>query len=369
MIGDYAYPCHIETLENMRDHENPFGMPIPDDIGDISDALHVVTILEAIKQRVSPATEVRFAPGCDVLGDVQEGFAEAVEAAQHAEVAVIVVGGRSGLVEGCTSGEARDRAMLTLPGVQQELIQAVSRTGTPIVLVLVHGRPYSLTWEHEYLPAILSAWLPGEEGGNAVADMLFGKLNPGGKLPISFPRSVGQLPVYYGHKPSGGRSHWLGNYVEMSPSPLYPFGHGLSYTTFSYDHLSIDTPTVAQDGSVTIEFDLQNTGEIEGDEIVQLYVHYIPAQCSITRPVKELKGFIRVSLEPGQKKQITFTLYPQQLAFYQEDMRYGVNPGEVEVMIGSSSEDIRLTGTFTISGDSVQIVNKKVFFSEVTVRS
>ena len=367
MIGDYAYPCHIETLENMRDGENPFGMPIPEDIGDISDALNVVTIFEAIKARVSPDTQLYFAQGCDVLGEAKDGFAEAVDAAKKAQAAVIVVGDRAGLIEGCTTGEARDRATLDLPGVQKELIQAVCATGTPVIVVLVQGRPHTLIWEHAHVQAMLAAWLPGEEGGNAVADVLFGKVNPGGKLPISFPQAVGQIPVFYGHKPSGGRSHWLGNYVEMSPKPLYPFGHGLSYTTFSYENLRIDQTTIPQDGSVQIEMDLRNSGACAGDEVVQLYVHYIPEQSIITRPVKELKGFTRVHLQVGAAAHVTFTLHAQQLAFYQEDLQYVINPGRVEIMIGSSAEDLRLTGECVISGESAQPVSKKVFFSEVVV--
>lgn len=367
MIGDYAYPCHIETLEEMRDKENPFGMPIPDDIGDISDALNVVTVLDAVKRTVSSQTEVLFAPGCDITSESKDGFADAVDIAKKAEVAIIVVGDKSGLTKGCTTGESRDMTSLQLPGVQEDLIRAVAETGTPVVVVLVSGRPYEMNWEADNVPGILVAWLPGEEGGNAVADALFGKINPGGKLPISFPRSVGQTPVYYGRKPSGGRSHWTGDYVDSSASALYPFGHGLSYTTFSYENLQCDSSEISQDGSVQISLDLCNTGDCAGDEVVQLYVHYIPENCSITRPVKELKGFQRVSLKAGEKKRLTFTLYAQQLAFYQEDMSYAICPGEVEIMLGSSSEDIRLSGTFKINGDSPLLPEKKTFFSDVVV--
>lgn len=367
MIGDYAYPCHIETLEEMRDKENPFGMPIPDDLGDISDALNVVTILDAVKSRVSAETNVVFAPGCDVLSDSREGFAAAVEAAKQAEAAVVVVGDKSGLTDGCTSGEARDMASLALPGVQAELIQAVQATGTPVVLMLVSGRPYDLNWADAHVPAILAAWLPGEEGGSAVADVLFGAVNPSGKLPISFPRSVGQIPVFYAHRPSGGRSHWTGNYVDSSAAPLYPFGHGLSYTDFAYRNLDITPESVAPDGSVQIECDVQNIGERAGDEVVQLYVHYKPADCVITRPVKSLQGFARIHLAPGAARHVTFTLHAAQLAFYQEDLRYGVKPGEVQVMLGASSDDVRLNGAFTISGKALQPVTQKVFFSDVTV--
>jgi len=367
MIGDYAYPVHIETLIEQKE-TGPSSIPVPDDFDDISDALNVVTILGAVKARMSPQTEVISAQGCDILGDSKEGFAEAIEAAKKTQVAVLVVGDKAGLTQGCTTGESRDMADLQLPGVQEELIRAVYETGTSTIVILVSGRPYELNWAHEHVQGILVAWLPGEEGGNAVADVLFGRINPGGKLPISFPRSVGQIPVYYAHKPSGGRSHWTGNYVDLSTSPLYPFGYGLSYTTFSYENLKIDTPTIPQDGSVTIELDVQNTGSREGDEVVQLYIHYKPSNCNITHPVKALKGFKRVHLNAGERKHLAFTLYVHQLAFYQEDMSYAVCPGEVEVMIGSSSEDIRLIGAFTISGESPHITDKKIFFSDITVK-
>jgi beta-glucosidase len=367
LIGDYAYPCHIETLEEMREKENPFGMPIPDDIGEISDALNVVTVLDAVKQAVSPQTRILFAPGCDVIGDAEDGFAEAVEAAKKAEVAVVVVGDKAGLTAGCTTGESRDMADLKLPGKQEELVRAVVGTGTPTVVVLMSGRPYELTWEAEHVQAMLAAWLPGEEGGSAVADALFGKVNPGGKLPISFPRSVGQIPVFYGHRPSGGRSHWSGDYVNVSASPLYAFGHGLSYTTFTYDKLTIDSSIIPQDGTVTIACDVRNTGGLTGDEVVQLYLHYIPESSIMTRPIQELKGFVRMHLDAGEQRHVAFTLHAHQLAFYDEEMRYTINPGTVEVMVGSSSKDIRLSDSFAISGDSPQLVEKKVFFTEVTV--
>jgi beta-glucosidase len=215
--------------------------------------------------------------------------------------------------------------------------------------------------------AILAAWLPGEEGGNAVAGVLFGKVNPDGKLPISFPRSVGQIPVFYGHRPTGGRSHWTGDYVNVSASPLYAFGHGLSYTSFAYDNLTIDNPTIPQDGMVTIACDVRNTGERSGAEVVQLYLHYVPENSVMTRPVKELKGFARIKLAAGEQKHVAFRLHAHQLAFYDEEMRYTINPGTVEVMLGSSSEDIRLTDSFSISGDSPQVVKRKIFFTEIAV--
>jgi beta-glucosidase len=364
MIGDYAYPCHIETLQNMAD---AFDTARPEhvDLADKELFVPMVSILDGIKEKVSENTEVLYAKGCDVLGDDTSGFAEAVEAAKKADVAVVVVGDRSGLLRGCTSGEARDRADLNLTGKQEELIKAVHATGTPVVVVLVNARPLSITWLHENVPAIVEAWLPGEEGGRAVADVLFGDYNPGGKLPISFPRTVGQVPVYYAHKPSGGRSHWLGDYVECSTKPLYPFGYGLSYTTFEYSNLRITPQDVDVSGEVRIQVDVTNTGKMAGDEVVQLYVH-VPAQ-NVTRPVKELKGFKRVNLEPGQTKTVVFKLPIALLGFYDENMDFVVEPGKVDVYVGSSSEDIRATGQFNLVGEKLVIGNNKKFTTKVTV--
>ena len=364
MIGDYAYPCHIETLMNMAQTFDTAG-PEHVDLADKDLFVSMVTILDGIREKVSENTEVLYAKGCDVLGDDTSGFAEAIEIAQKADVAIVVVGDRAGLIHGCTSGEARDRSDLNLTGKQEELVKAVHATGTPVVVVLVNARPVSISWIHEKVPAILEVWLPGEEGGRAVADVLFGDYNPGGKLPISFPRTVGQVPVYYSHKPSGGRSHWLGDYVEGSTKPLYPFGYGLSYTTFEYSNLRITPQDVDASGQVSIQVDVTNTGKMAGDEVVQLYVH-IPAQ-NVTRPVKELKGFKRISLDPGQSKTVIFELPVALLGFYDENMDFVVEPGKVDVFVGSSSEDIRVSGEFNLVGEKFIIGNNKKFTTKVMV--
>jgi len=194
-----------------------------------------------------------------------------------------------------------------------------------------------------------------------VAEVLFGDADPGGRLPISVPRAVGQVPVYYNHKPSGGRSHWKGNYVELSARPLFPFGYGLSYTSFAYADLRIDRQEVDPTGQVMISVEVANTGARAGDEVVQLYVH--DAHASVTRPVKELKGFRRITLTPGETRTVTFQLDMRQLGFYDADMAYVVEPGVVEVLVGSSSQDIRAQGEFTIVGATTDISHDKVFFS------
>lgn len=361
LFGDYAYPAHIETLLESRRKSSPFGQPDAEDIREIDDFIPAISILQAIRDRAGAGVDVRYAKGCEVRDRSTEGFAEAVAAAQGADVALVVVGDKAGLTDDCTSGEARDRAILDLPGVQADLVRAVYDTGTPVVLVLINGRPVSLNWIADEVPAILEAWFPAEEGANAVADVLFGDVNPGGKLPISFPRTVGQVPVYYGHRPSGGRSHWKVDYVETSVKPQYAFGYGLSYTTFTIGNLRLEPADARAGDTVAIQVDVTNTGTRAGDEVVQLYTRQVPPY--ITRPVKELKGFKRVTLAPGETKTIRFHLPVNLLAFYDRDMQYVVEPGPVEIMAGNSSQDVQARATLTIGGEKT-VVRDKVFFSE-----
>jgi beta-glucosidase len=214
------------------------------------------------------------------------------------------------------------------------------------VLILVDGRPLVLGWIIEKIPAIIEAWLPGEEGGNAVADVLFGDYNPGGKLPISFPAKVGQIPVYYGHKPSGSKSQFWGDYVDASTSPAFEFGYGLSYTTFNFSNLRIEPNRVSRTGKASIIVDVENTGSRAGEEVVQLYINDIVA--SITRPVKELKGFKRIALEPAETRTVEFELSTEAFGFYDRDMKFIVEPGVFKVMVGHSSKDIVLEGELEV---------------------
>jgi len=363
--GDYHYPSHLEMRFGPVAEG---GLAPPSKAGAVDLAQHfvpMVTVLEGIRSIVAPETEIMTALGCDIVGDSTEGFGEAVEAARRADVAVVVVGGKSGLAEGCTSGEFNDRADLGLPGVQQALVEAVVGTGTPTVVVLINGRPLALPWIAEHVPAVLEAWLPGEEGGNAVAEVLFGDVAPGGKLPISLPRSVGQVPVYYGHKPSGGRSQVRGDYGDLPASPLFPFGHGLSYTRFEYVKVELSAAQVPPTGTIDVRVEVKNVGPRPGEEVVQLYVHDVVA--SVTRPVKQLKGFQRLALAPGETRRVTFHLDVGQMAFYDRDMEFVVEPGRVEVLVGSSSEDIRLTGSFEISGERRLLPRSEVVPTRVDV--
>ncbi len=363
LVGDYAYICHIESLMEARQKDMGLGMPLPDAMEIDDGFVPMNTILQALRNKVSAETEIFYAPGCEITGDDKSGFVAAVEAARQAEVALIFVGGKSGLTDDCTCGEFRDRADLNLTGVQEELVQAIHATGTPVVLVLIDGRPLSIRWAAEHVPAILKAWLPGEEGAEAVADVLFGDVTPGGKLPITVPRHVGQIPIYYNHKPSGGRSHWKESYVDLSNKPLWPFGYGLSYTTFTYRNLRLSKQQVTAGDAFRVSVEVTNTGDYAGDEVVQLYTRM--AYVMVTRPVKELKGFKRITLEPGQTKAVTFELFTNQFGFYNRDMCYVVEPGAVEIMVGASSEDLPLKTKIEIVGEPTEISRDKKFFSKV----
>ncbi len=371
--GDYHYAPHIEFTQQTLPADKAFPLPQPPahlPPEEAEAALYhdyftpCTSILAGIRARVSPHTQVLYARGCDLTDLDTSGFAEAVAAARQAEVAVVVVGEQSGLTRESTCGEFRDRATLGLPGVQEELVKAVVATGTPTVVVIVGGRPLALPWLAEHVPAILLAWIPGEEGGHAVAEALFGEVNPGGKLPVSLPRGVGQLPLFYNHRPTGGRSHIFGDYADLRRGPLFPFGHGLSYTTFAYHDLTISPAQVDPQGTVRISCTVTNTGARAGDEVVQLYLRDRVA--SLTRPVQELKGFQRVSLRPGESRRLTFHVDTRQLAFYDHQLQLIVEPGEIEVLVGSSAADILLRGAFTITGATTP-VQRRALASQVEV--
>jgi beta-xylosidase len=364
LYGDYAYPAHLESLGRVLDSGRG-GLSTPGaenvEIGDAQ--IDAPSVLDALRDRFGE--RVSYARGCDVIGTSEAGFAEAVELAKAAEVAVMVMGDKSGLTDDCTSGEFRDRASLDLPGVQEELVRAAIATGTPVVLVLVAGRPSASAWLHEHCAAVVMAWLPGEEGARAVADVLAGDENPGGKLPISYPRSVGQVPVFYAHKASGGRSHPTGDYVDLPARPLYPFGYGLSYTTFELSTARIRESTVAWTGVLTVDVTLTNTGDRRGDEVVQLYVR--DAEASVTRPERELKSFVRVALDAGESTQIVFHVPVGQLGFYDRDLSYVVEPGAIDVFVGRSSADLLDVGSVTVVPDPSGGQVVKAFDGSVTV--
>ena len=313
---------------------------------------HKVSILEGIRNKVGD-DKVAYVEGCKIttgvqgweawyvdevpLSDPEEDtprIAEAVRVAQAADVVIVVVGGNESTCrEAWHENHLGDRDNLDLLGRQGELVQAIVETGTPTVVVLINGRPLTINTIAEHVPAILEGWYLGQETGTAVADVLFGDINPGGKLPITFPRSVGQLPAYYYQKPSGKRGYLLAN-----QEPLFPFGHGLSYTTFAYDNLEVSPPQIGVGGQAEVSVDVTNTGKIAGDEVVQLYIR--DQVSSVTRPIKELKGFERITLEPGEARTVTFTITPDKLSFLDVHMERVVEPGLFDIMVGSSSAQL-----------------------------
>jgi beta-glucosidase len=311
----------------------------------------VPSILEGVRRAVSPDTQVTYVKGCAVVGADSHEIVKAVAAAARAEVAIVVVGESQRPVRGApaTDGEGFDAATLELTGRQEELVKAVQATGTPTVVVLVNSRPLAVRWLAQHVPAILEAWLPGERGGQAVAEILFGDANPSGKLPVTVPRHAGQLPVYYNAKKSKRywvRRGWTHAYVDLEPTPLYPFGHGLSYTRFRYSDLQLSARTIAPTERIEVKLRLTNLGNRPGAETVQLYLEDVVS--SVSTPIQELRGFAKLTLSPGESRTCAFQLSPEDLSLYDAELKRVVEPGWFRVMVGSSSQDIRLTGEFQV---------------------
>lgn len=299
----------------------------------------VVTPLEGIRNNIIGSTKTYYAEGCSLSGKSKEGFKEALKVAKNSDVIIMFMG--NSVPE--TEGEQRDRCDLDLPGVQEDLIMEVCDLSVPTIVVLINGSAITMLKWMDLVNAIVEAWYPGEEGGNAIADVLFGYYNPGGKLPITFPKIAGQLPLYYNPKPSGR----VYDYVDLrGTQALFPFGYGLSYTSFEYSNLRITPERITPNRKLKVGVDVKNIGQRRGDEVVQLYLHDNLA--SLARPIKELKGFKRVTLEPGEEKTVEFNIGPEDLSFYDLNMNLVVEQGEFEVTIGSSSEDIRLRGKFEV---------------------
>jgi beta-glucosidase len=323
------------------DPGDQLGPDVP--IGYSLDQGKVVSVLDGIKAAV-PNTTVTYAQGCDAACTSDSGFAEAVSAARSADVTVVAVGEPAS-----DSGEASSRSQIGLPGQQLKLVQAIAATGKPYVVVLMNGRPLTIGWLAAHAPALLESWYPGTEGGNAVADVLFGKTDPGGKLPMSFPRNVGQIPISYNELPTGrpydAASKYTSKYLDVANTPQYPFGYGLSYTTFRLSGLHLSASRIAAAGSLRVTADITNTGSRYGDDVVQVYVHDKVA--SILQPVRRLAGFSRVTLAPGQTRTVTFTLGPSSLGFYDNQGRFAVEPGGFDIYVGDSSAG-GLHGQFTV---------------------
>ncbi|MFZ6012639.1 MAG: glycoside hydrolase family 3 N-terminal domain-containing protein [Bacteroidota bacterium] len=306
------------------------------------EAKHAVSILHGIKEHVRNDVNVLHHSGCDLYTNSKDKIREAVAVASQAEVVIMVVGESAVM-----NGEGASRADIGLPGIQEELVKEVVNTGIPVVVLLVNGRPMTLEWIHGHAHAIVETWTLGSEAGHAVADVLFGDYNPSGKLPVTFPRHVGQIPIYYNRKNTG--RPYQGNYNEPSSqriyqskyrdvknSPLYPFGYGLSYTTFEYSALTLSSDKINKEGKLEVTLTVANTGKYDGEEVVQLYIRDWVG--SVTRPVKELKRFQKVFIKAGESKKISFTLTCNDLAFYRADMSWGAEPGMFDVFVGGSSE-------------------------------
>ncbi len=311
------------------------------------------SLLEELRVRL-PDAEIRYAYGYPIAGADESGFSEALAAAKGADVVILTLGGKHGTCSMASMGEGVDAGNINLPACQDAFIRQAARLSKPLIGVHFDGRPISSDTADECLNAILEAWSPAECGAQAVVDALLGDYNPGGKLPVSVAYHAGQIPIYYNH-PYGsawhqGESIGFVNYVDLPHTPRYFFGHGLSYTSFAYSDLSLSAQEVDADGSLQIACTVENTGALPGDEVVQFYLR--DEYASMTRPVKELAGFCRVTLQPGEKKRVSFDVSPSFLAFLDRDMRWKIEKGDVGVQIGSSSEDIQLVGSFCIRNDA-----------------
>ncbi|MDS0295669.1 glycoside hydrolase family 3 N-terminal domain-containing protein [Halogeometricum luteum] len=353
LMGDYAYPAHYPEEEVELDATTP---------------------LDALRARGDEhGFDVLHEQGCTTTGPETDGFDAAADAAESADVALAFVGARSAvdfsdsdrervnMPSVATSGEGCDVVDLGLPGVQQGLVERLHETGTPLVVVVASGKPHAIEWIAEEVPAVLQAWLPGERGGEGIAAVLFGEHNPGGRLPVSIPRTVGQLPVHYSRKPNTANEE----YVYTESAPLYPFGHGLSYTEFEYGDLSLSSDELAPAGTVAAEVTVENTGDRSGYEVVQLYARAEnPDQA---RPVQELVGFERVSLDAGESARVAFDIDATQLAYHDRDFDLAVEEGPYEFRIGRSADDVVSAASFEVTGTKEVPQNGRTYFAETTV--
>ena len=299
-------------------------------------------MLAGIKAKVSDATKILYAKGCGITDETNVDFSHALTVARQSDVIILVVGESADM-----SGEMSSRSSLDIPGEQEELVRQVSRLGKPIVEVLMNGRPLSIGWDAKHVPSILETWHLGTEAGDAIADVLFGDYNPSGKLPVTFPRTVGQVPMYYNHKNSGRPASLVrhtAKYQDLPWTPLYPFGFGLSYTTFEFSDLTVEADAAVKD-QFQVSVNLKNTGSRGGTETAQLYIRQTGT--SVTRPVKQLKAFAKVALAPGESKTVHFVLTPFDLSFYDQKMQRVVESGPLEIMVGNNSSEV-LTNTVQI---------------------
>ena len=316
------------------------------DVKDV-DSTYIISQWKGLENKVGKNTKLLYAKGCGFEDTSKAGFDEAVAVANQADVIIVSLGERWNM-----SGEAKSRSSLQLPGVQEELLKAIHATGKPIVVLINAGRPLVFDWTADNVPAILYTWWLGSEAGNAIADVLFGDYNPSAKLPMTFPRNEGQIPIYYNYFNTGrpekneADTNYVSAYIDTKNTPKFPFGFGLSYTTFEYSNLKLSTSKMKASEILTVSFQLKNSGKVVGEEVVQLYLH--DKFASVVRPVKELKDFQKIKLQAGETKTITFEIDKEKLSFYNQKLDWIAEPGEFELMIGTSSADIRLHNVFEL---------------------
>ena len=307
----------------------------------------IVSQWDGLQNKVGKNTKLLYAKGCEVDGDNKDGFAEAVATAKQADVVILSIGERRDM-----SGEAKSRSNLHLPGVQEDLVKAIQATGKPVVVLVNAGRPLIFNWTADNVPAIVYTWWLGTEAGNAIANVLFGDYNPSGKLPMTFPREIGQIPIYYNHYSTGrpakdeDSKNYVSAYIDLKNSPKFPFGYGLSYTKFNYSDLKLSSAKMKNNETIKVSFQLSNVGKVAGEEVVQLYLK--DKFGSVVRPVLELRDFQKVKLNAGESKTIEFTIDKEKLSFYNDKLEWIAEPGDFEVMIGASSADIKLKSDFEL---------------------
>ena len=344
LFGNYSFENHVVSTHYKDMAEEVVSAP---------------TVLDKLKEKIGE-DRVFYAQGCNILDNDLSMIPEAVEAAEKADLVIVVVGDKAGHFRAGTVGEGTDTPVLSLPGGQEELVNTILKTGKPVVIVLLNGRPFAMPVIAEKASAIVEAWFPGQEGASIVVDTLFGDINPGGKTTLTFSQSAGVQPLFYNHKFLAPGFPKLPEFV-----PVFPFGHGLSYTEFTYSDIELASPGIAVDGEIEISFKLKNSGGRKGEEVAQLYINDPVA--TVPRPVKELKGFKRVSLAPGEQKKITFIMSADMLAFTGLDYKKIIEPGEIKIMIGSSSNDIRLEGAFTLIGEKRYPGEDRKLMTEVKI--
>lgn len=310
------------------------------------DSTYIISQWEGLESKVGKTTKLLYAKGCDIEGTNNSGFKEAIAIANQSDVVIVSIGERYNM-----SGESKSRSNIQLPGIQEDLIKELQKTGKPIVVLINAGRPLIFNWTADNMPTILYTWWLGSEAGNAIADVLFGDYNPAGKLPMTFPRAEGQIPIYYNHFNTGRPSIneeklYKSSYIDLPNTPKFPFGYGLSYTTFNYSNLKLSKTKMSSSETIEVTMNITNTGKYEGEEVIQLYLQ--DKFASLIRPISELKDFQKIKLGIGETKTITFVIDNQKLSFYNEKLEFNSEPGDFNLMIGSSSEDIRLKSSFEL---------------------